>query len=127
MPETSNRKFKILGAAWLGLGALCFTVVFINLLPLFQGSTPSGLFESGDGWWIVDLVIFVVGAICMFSGSTLLRRNPVARPLLAIASLVLLPLSGLLLPLLVAAPSLWLTLSREGKEALGDYMARGNG
>ena len=126
--ETNNRMFKILGAAWLGLGSLSFAIVFINLFPLVQGKSPSGLFESGDGWWIVDLVFLVVGAIGMVNGLALLRRNPAGRPLLAISSLVLLlPSAGLFVPLLVVAPSLWLTLSRGGKEALGSYMARENG
>ena len=127
MPET-NKLIKILGAAWLGLGGLCFAVVFINLLPLVQGNTPSGLFESGDGWWIVDLVVLVVGAIGMLNGLALLRRHPVARLLVAISSWVLfLPSAGFLVPLLIVAPSLWLTLSRGGKEALESYMARENG
>lgn len=124
MSGTNNRLFKILGAAWLGLGGFSCAVVFINVLPLFQGNTPSGLFESGDGWWIVDLVFLVVGAMCLVSGLTLLRRNPVSRRLLVISSMVLLPLSGLLVPLLVAAPSLWLTLSGDGKEAFESYMAK---
>ena len=128
MPETTNRMCKILGAAWLGLGGLSFAVVFINLFPLVQGKTPSGLFESGDGWWIVDLVFLVVGAIGMVNGLALLRRNPVARPVLAISSLVfLLPSVGLVVPLLVVAPSLWLTMSSGGKEAYERYMARENG
>ena len=128
MGETNNRMFKILGAAWLSLGGLSLAVVFINLLPLVQDKTPSGLLESGDGWWIVDLVFFVVGAIGMVNGLALLRRNPVARPLLAISSLVLLlPSAGFVVPLLVVVPRLWLTLSRGGKEALESYMVRENG
>ena len=126
MPETNNRKFNVLGAAWLGLAGLFFAVVFINLLPLVQGESPSGLFESGDGWWIVDLVFLVAGAIWMVNGLALLRRNPAARPLLVISSIVLLPSVGLLIPLLVVVPSLWLTLSRGGKEALESYLAREN-
>ena len=127
MTQNNNRKFKILGAAWLGLGGLCFTVVVINLLPLFNDNTPSGLFESGDGWWIVDLVIIVVGAIGMFNGLAIMRRIPVARPVLAISSLLLLPSVSFMVPVLVLAPSLWLTFTGEGKEALESYLARENG
>ena len=111
----------------LGLGAFFYAVVFINLLPLVQGNTPSGLFESGDGWWIFDLVVLVIGGIYIVNGLALLRRDPVARPLLAISLLVSLPSATLLVPLLVLAPSLWLTLSRGGKEAFESYMARENG
>ncbi len=67
----------------------------------------------------------MIGAIGMVNGVALLRRTPIARPLLAISSLVLLvPSAALLVPLLVVAPSLWLTLSRGGKEAFEIYIAR---
>ena len=70
----------------------------------------------------------VVGAICMGNGLALLRRNPVARRLLAISSLVLLlPSAGFVVPLVVVLPSIWLTLSPGGKEAYESYMARENG
>ena len=79
MPETNNRKSKLLGGAWLVLGGLTFALVLTSLFPLVQGNTPSP-FEAGDEWWIVVLVFAVVGAICMVNGLTLLGRNPVARP-----------------------------------------------
>ncbi len=123
MPETRQRWFRILAAAWLGLGVLCFVVVFINLIPLFQGRTPSGLFESGEGWWIVDLVFFGAGALWAVNGLALLRRKPLARPLLVVSSIALLPASGLVVPLVVAVPSLWLTLSTNGKKAFQSYLA----
>ncbi len=137
MPETKNRNFKILGAAWLGLGGLSFAILFLALfqfaIALFQftlGNDPSAL-ESEDGFWnglIFVLVFLVIGAIGMVNGLALLRRIPVARPVLAISSLVLfLPSALMLFPLLVVVPSLWLTLSRGGKEVFESYMARENG
>ncbi len=127
MSETNDRKIKILGAAWLGLGGLTFAFVLTMLFPLVQGNTPSP-FEAGDEWWIVVLVFAVVGAICMVNGLALLRRNPVARRLLAISSIVLLlPSAAFLVPLVVVLPSLWLTLSPGGKEVFESYMARENG
>ncbi len=98
-----------------------------DLLPRLQGQSALGLFESGDAWWIVALVFLVIGAICTVSGLGLLRRNPVARPFLIISSIVLVPLVGLLVPILLLAPSLWLTLSGGGKEAFESYVARANG
>ena len=109
MHETNNRKFKILGAAWLGLGGIAFAYVFINLFSLAQGNTPSAT-EVSDGYWVFFVGALVIGAICMLNGLALLRRNPVARPLLIISSIVLLPSAGLVVPLLVVASSLWLTL-----------------
>ena len=41
MPETDNRKFKVLGARWLGLEGLRVTYMFFNLLSLTQANTPS--------------------------------------------------------------------------------------
>ena len=124
MPETNNRRIKILGAGWLGLGGLTFALVLTMLFPLVQGNTPSP-FEAGDEWWIVVLVFLVVGAICMVNGLALLRRHPVVRPVLAISSWVLLiPAAAFFVPLLIVLPSLWLTLSRGGKEVFESYMAR---
>ena len=126
MPETKNRKIKILGAAWLGLGGLAFAYVFISLFPLAQGDAPSAT-AVAEGYWVYAVLGLVLGAIGMVNGLALLRRNPVARPVLAISSLVLLlPSVALMVPLLVVAPSLWLTLSRDGKEAFESYMAREN-
>ena len=59
MPKTNDGKIKVLGAAWLGLGAIAFALVLIFLFPLVQGDTPSP-FEAGDEWWIVVLVFAVV-------------------------------------------------------------------
>ena len=125
MPKTNDRRFKVLGTGWLALGGFALAVVIINLLPLLQGDTPSGLFESGQGWWIVDLVILVVGTIGMVNGYALLSRSPIARSFLAISSIVLLPSAPFLVPLLVVAPSLWLTLSEDGKQSLGSYLVSG--
>ena len=33
MPKTNNRRIKILGAAWLGLGGLGFAYVLLNSSP----------------------------------------------------------------------------------------------
>ncbi len=123
MPETKNGKFKILGAAWLGLGGLAFAAVF---MALFQILFTSQEVEGGVwGGFIFVLVLLVLGSIQMVNGLALLRRNPIARPLIAISSLVLLLPSVLsVFPLLVVLPSLWLTLSRGGKEAFESYIAK---
>ena len=67
----------------------------------------------------------------MVNGLALLRRNSMGRRLLAISSLVLLVpsavgvVTGIGIPFLVfVAASLWLTLTRGGKEAYESYMAR---
>ncbi len=121
MPSATNRNIKVLGAAWLVLGGLTFAFVLISLFPLVQGDTPSP-FEAGDEWWIVLLVIAAVGAILTANGLTLLRRNPVARPFIAISSVILLiPSATMVVPLLVVVPSLWLTLSRGGR---GEWMRK---
>ena len=116
MPESNNRKFKVLGVAWLGLGGLGLAYIFISLL--VYGFAP-----------VLVLLGLVFGTIGMVNGLVLLRRNPIARPLLAVSSVALLVPSAALfgLPLLVVAPSLWLTMSRGGKKALESYMARENG
>ena len=127
MPGSNDRNIKILGAAWLVLGGLAVALVLISLFPLLQGNTPSP-FEAGDEWPIVVLVFAVVAAIGVVNGLALLRRKRIAPPLLAISSSVLLlPSIGLLVPLLVVAPSLWLTLSQGGKEAFESYLAGGDG
>ena len=70
----------------------------------------------------------MIGAIGMVDGLALLCRNPVARPVLAISSLVLLlPSAAFIVPLLVVVPSLRLTLSKDGKEAFESYIGRENG
>ena len=125
MPDAQNRRFKILGAGWLGLGGLSFAFLLTLLFPLAQGNAPSAT-EVSDGYWVFAALALVVGAIGMVNGLALLRRNPVARPLLMVSSILLLPSASLLVPLLVVAPSLWLTMSRGGKEAFESYMARAN-
>ena len=126
MPKTNDSRIKVLGAGWLGLGGIGFAYVLINLFLLAQGNTPSAE-EVSDGYWVFFVGAFVTGAIGMVNGFALLRRNQVARRLLIISSLVLLPLFGLVVPLLVIVPSLWLAFSKDGKEALESYMARENG
>ena len=123
MPETNDRKIKILGAAWLVLGGLAFIFAIVTLFPLALGDTPTKT-EVSDGYWVFAALGLVIGAIGTVNGSTLLRRNPMARPLVLGSSILLLPSAGLILPLLVVAPSLWLTLSKDGKEALEGYMVR---
>ena len=135
MPETKNRKFKILGAAWLGLGGIFLALALVAFLSVVIGNDPeTQAFEAGDKWWIVVLVLLGLAAIQMASGLTLLRRNPVARPVLVISSLVLLypaavgVVTGIGIPFLVAVvASLWLTLTKGGKRALESYMARAIG
>ncbi len=128
MPETNNRdrNIKILGAAWLGLGGLALAIAKVIIDPSAEDGVIQGL--------VFVLVLVVLGSIQMANGLALLRRNPVARPLIAISSLVFLVPSaasvvtgiGVVL-LLVVVSSLWLTLTRGGKEAFGSYMARENG
>ena len=126
MLGTKNRNIKILGAAWLALGGLAFAYALINLFPLAQGHVPSAT-EVSDGYWVFLALSLVIGGIGMVNGFALMRRHPVARPLIAISSVLLLPTVSLLVPVLVVAPSLWLTLSRGGKEAFESYVARANG
>ena len=134
MSEKSNRNIKILGAGWLGLGGIFLALAFVALLSVLIGDDPeTAAFEAGDAWWIVVLVLLGIGAILTVPGLALLRRNPAARRLIAISSLVLLIPSaygastGFGIPfLLVVVASLWLTLSRGGKEAYEGYMARAN-
>lgn len=139
MPETTNRKFKILGTAWLALGGIFLALALLAFVSVVLGDDPDAqAFEAGDKWWIVVLVLLGVGAILMVPGLALLRRDPVARSLLIISSLVLLIPSavgavaaggavGLVGALLVVVPSLWLTLSKGGKKAYESYMARAEG
>ena len=127
MPKTTNLNIKILGSAWLGLGGLGFAYALVALFPLVQGNTPSATAVS-EGYWVYIVGALVIGAIGMVNGLALLRRYRVARRILAISSLVLLlPSATMIVPLLVTGPSLWLTLSRDGKEAFESYMARENG
>ena len=91
MPETTNRKFKILGTAWLALGGIFLALALLAFVSVVLGDDPDAqAFEAGDKWWIVVLVLLGVGAILMVPGLALLRRDPVARSLLIISSLVLL-------------------------------------
>ena len=121
MPETNNRKFQILGAAWLGLGGLAFAFTFAQLVRFPLDNAPTAT-EVSDGYWFFVVFGLVVGVIGVVNGLTLLRRHPVARLAVAISSLVLLiPAGALVVPLLVLAPSLWLTLSTGGKEAFESY------
>ena len=127
MHGTNNRRIKILGVGWLGLGGLTFAYVLINLFSLAQGNAPSAE-ELSDGYWVFFLGALVIGVIGAANGLALLRRSSLTRPVLAISSLVLLlPSIGLVVPVLVVAPSLWLTLSGGGKEAFESYMAKENG
>ena len=126
MPETKYRYIKILGAAWLGLGGIASIYVNGTLIPLALGNTPSAT-DVSDGYWVFFVGGLVIGTIGMVNGLALLRRNSAARPLLLISSVVLLlPSIGLLVPLLVVVPSLWLTLSGDGKEVYTSYIAREN-
>ena len=140
MARIKSRRFKILGAGWLSLGGLFLALAFMAFLSVVLGDDPGGqAFEAGENWWIVVLVLLGIGAILMVPGLALLRRNPVAHPIIAISSLVLVIPSAvgvvaagdgvihLVAALLVVVPSLWLTLSRGGKEAYERYMARADG
>ena len=135
MPKTTNGRIKFLGAGWLGFGAIFLALAFLAFLSVVIGDDPeSQAFESGDKWWIVVLVLLGIGTILMIPGLAFLRRNLVARPLIAITSMVLVipsaasAVTGLGIPfLLVVVASLWLTLSGRGKKALETYMARENG
>lgn len=89
MTETGTGKFKILSAAWLGMGGLFLTYALPNLFSLAQGNAPSAGAVS-EGYWFYLVGALVMGAIGMANGLALLRRSPVTRPLLAVSSLVLL-------------------------------------
>ena len=135
MRGTKNRNIKILGAAWLVTGAVFLALAIIAFLSVVLGDDPAGqAFESGDKWWIVVLVLLVLGAIPTVNGLALLRRARLGRRLLAISSLALLipsavgTTTGIGIPfLVVVVASLWLTLTQGGKEAYESYMARANG
>ena len=74
MLGTTNRKIKILGAGWLVLGGLAFARAFFAIAQ----------FPSASGDWVATLVVsLVLGSIHMVSGWALLRRNSLARRLLA--------------------------------------------
>ena len=126
MPDTYNGKIKILGAGWLVLGGLALVFAIVTLFPLALGDAPTAT-EVSDGYWVFAALGLVIGAIGTVNGSALLRRNPVARPILLGSSILLLPSAGLVFPLLVVAPSLWLTLSEGGKVAFASYLAKENG
>ena len=134
MSDTNSRKFKILGAGWLGLGGLWLALAFVAFLSVILGDDPAAAaFESGDKWWIVVLALLALGAVFSVNGMALLRRNPVGRRLLAVSSSVLLMpsavgvVTGIGIPLLlVVAPSLWLTMSKGGKDAYESYISRRN-
>ena len=140
MLGSQNRNIKILGGLWLVLGGLAFARA-ISAIIQFK-IEPS----AAADWVDYFLGMLVVGSLHMVSGWALLRRNPLARPLLAISSFVLLVFyAGLVaappeysgagrtsqiggvLPLLVLVVVFWLTLSGRGKEALKSYVARNNG
>ena len=88
-PRIANS--KILGTAWLALGGIFLALALLAFVSVVLGDDPDAqAFEAGDKWWIVVLVLLGVGAILMVPGLALLRRDPVARSLLIISSLVLL-------------------------------------
>ena len=124
MLKNKIRNIKILGAAWLVLGGFAFAVALLATAQVI-------IDPSTEGGWVFVLVLLVLGSIGMVNGLALLRRNPVARPIIAISSLVLLlpsaasAMTGIGVPgLLLVVASLWLTLSTGGKEAFESYMAR---
>ena len=91
MRGTKNRNIKILGAAWLVMGAVFLALAIIASLSVVLGDDPAGqTFESGDKWWIVVLVLLVLEAIPTVNRLALLCRSWLGRRLLAISSLVLL-------------------------------------
>ena len=128
MFKTNAGRIKLLGAAWLVEGGVSFVIALIAVAQIIIN--PSAV---EGGFWVgvaFVLVLLVLGAIFSVNGLALLRRNQAARPLLAISSLVLLipsaggVVSGIGIPaFLVVVASLWLTLSKRGKEAFGSYMA----
>ena len=129
MPGTRERNIKILGAAWLVFGGLAFAIALVAIGQVIIDSSDDGL----QGL-VIALVLVVLGSVQIANGLALLRHNPVARPLLAISSLILIIPSvvaalGIIgIPfLVVVVASLWLTLSKAGKKAFESYMARENG
>ena len=74
MPDNNDRKFKVLGAGWLVLGAVAFAVAAVALLSVVLADDPdSAAFESGGMWWIVVLVSLVLAAVC--TGSRVLSER----------------------------------------------------
>ena len=129
MLGTKNRNIKILAVAWLVLGGLAFAFALVATGQVIID--PSAAEDGLLGGVVFILLLLVLGTIQTVNGLSLLRRNPVARPIMAISSLVLLiPAAGLAATgfgvpaLVVVLASLWLTLSRGGKETLESYMAR---
>ena len=132
MLGTKNRNIKIIGAAWLVLGVVSFAIALFAIAQAIID--PSATEDGFLGGVIFVVLLFVLGSIGAVNGLVLLRRNPMARPLLAISSLVLLVPStvgvatGAGIPaFLMVVGSLWLTLSRNGKGAFESYVARENG
>ena len=134
MLGTNSRNIKLLGAAWLVGGGVAFAVALFAIAQLIvrPSAAEVGVVEG----LVFVLVLLVLGSIGIVNGLALLRRYQVARPLLAVSSLVLLVPSagglvsgdiGSVLTLLVLAATLWLTLSKGGKEALESYMAGAHG
>ena len=87
MRGTKNRNIKILGGTWLVGGGLFFAVALFAITQVIID--PSGAEDGFLGGAVFVLILLVLGAIFSVNGFALLRRNPVARPLIAISSLVL--------------------------------------
>ncbi len=130
MLGTKNRNIKILGGAWLAGGGVAFVVALFAVAQLIIA--PSAAENEVIGGLAFVVVLLVLGSVGIVNGLVLLRRNPIARPLIAISSLVFLVPSlpglvkgdiGSVLTLLVIAASLWLTLTRSGKDVLESYLA----
>jgi hypothetical protein len=129
MFKTNDGRIKLLGGAWLVGGGLFLAIALFAIAQfIISPSADEGGFWGGA---IFVLVLLVVGAIYSVNGLALWRRNMEARPFLAVSSLVLLvpsavgAVGGIGIPaFLIVVASLWLTLSKGGKEAYQSYMAR---
>ena len=134
MSGTKNRNIKILGAGWLALGGIFLAIALLAIGQFIVDPSAAEAEEGLIGGLVFVLVLVVVGSLPTVNGLALLRRHPIARPVLAVSSLVFLIPSalgvvvGIGIPfLVVVVASLWLTLSTGGKEALEGYMERANG
>ena len=84
-----------MGTGWLGLGSLSLAYAFIALYPITQGESPSAA-AVREGYWVLVSLSLVFRASGIVNGLAILLRKPVARPALAITSLLC------LLPAIVA-------------------------
>jgi hypothetical protein len=132
MHAGQNRNISILGGLWLVLGGHAIVRAVVAFAQHLIEPSAAADWADFSGYMLV------LGFIHMVNGWALLRRNQMARPLLAISSFVLIVLyalsfgpppeysgagdNGFVLSIpvvgVVMTASLWLALSGRGKKAL---------